>query len=144
MLVRRLVEPVRVAYLSIDPVNRALATSLAEKLRVNLYLIEPRDGLPDGPLDAVLYDLDHLPPALGRAVLKEALAGRSRLVTALHSYNLEDDLVKRLACKGAAVRRRLGPKLIQALQLVAVCAQEVCADQRGKGSPEVPEESCRK
>jgi hypothetical protein len=136
MLLRRRVAPVHVAYLSIDPVHQALATALAEKFRVHLYLIEPRDGLPEGPLDAVLYDLDQLPPALGRAVLEEVLAGRSPLVAAVHSYNLEDDLVKRLACQGTIVRRRLGPKLIQTLRLVAACAQEARMAGATTGGPD--------
>jgi hypothetical protein len=134
MLLRhRRVEPIHVAYLSIDPVHQEVATALADKMRVNLYLIEPRDKLPEGPLDAVLYDLDLLPANLGRAVLEEVLAGRSPLLTAVHSYNLEDDLVKRLECKGAVVRRRLGPQLIQALRRAAVYTQEAGTDEAATG-----------
>jgi hypothetical protein len=54
---------------------------------LNLCVLEPRDPLANGALDAVVYDLDSLPASLRKNVLAELLAGPAAAPAGVHSYN---------------------------------------------------------
>ena len=52
----------RIAYLTTDEVNEALALEMALACDVALEPLVPKQGPPDAGYDAVLIDWDHWPP----------------------------------------------------------------------------------
>jgi hypothetical protein len=106
----------RVAYLTRDVVNEALARQLADECGITLYPLEPRDPLPDAPLDGLVYDLNYLPDGLGQRVLTELLAGPAPGVAGVHSYNFVDGQANTLARHGVVVSRCLDAALFQELR----------------------------
>lgn len=105
----------RIAYLTTDEVNRHLAARAAGDCGASLDGPPPDGPPPDGGFDAVLYDLDHLPPPRGRAVVDELLAAPPRIPAAVHGYGLEDGRASALRVRGVIVARRLEPGLIRVL-----------------------------
>jgi hypothetical protein len=105
----------RIAYLTTDEVNLELASRLAADQQAQLEVIWPRDEPPDGRFDAVLYDLDCLPPPLRRQLLTNLAAGRAPRTAAVHSYALEGEPIKALLGQGVIVRRRLRATLFRRL-----------------------------
>jgi hypothetical protein len=103
-----------IAYLSADEVNCHLAARMAAACGAALHPVSPRDPPPDGRFDAVLYDLDSMPPACREEILASALADRATCPVAVHSYNL-DMQADALRDKGVVVTRRLGPRVLRAL-----------------------------
>ena len=67
----------RIAYLTTDEVNQELALRLAAGQEAQLEVIWPRDEPPDGRFDAVIYDLDCLPPPLRQQLLTDLAGGRA-------------------------------------------------------------------
>src|SRR5262249_13762632 len=94
----------RIAYLTTDEVNQQLASRLAAGQEAQLEVIRPRDEPPDGRLDAVIYDLDCLPPPLRQQLLTDLAGGGARCPAAVHSYALEDEQIKALLRRGGGVR----------------------------------------
>ena len=103
-----------IAYLSADELNCHLAARMAAACGAALLPITPRDPPPDGRFDAVLYDLDSMPPACREEMVASALADRATRPVAVHSYNL-DMQAGALRDKGVVVTRRLGPGVHRAL-----------------------------
>src|SRR5439155_19474518 len=105
----------RIAYWTTDEVNPAWALELADVLRVALDFRTPADGAPTVASDGVIYDLDYLPGELRNEVLTELLAGSPSPPAAVHSHNLDEEVVNRLRRNGVIVGRHIGPRLFQAL-----------------------------
>jgi hypothetical protein len=95
------------AYLSHDEVNLELAGQLADAAGVLLRPVFVRDAVPAVSFDAVLCDLDCLPPAERAGTLKALLAGPLTCPVGVHSYNLDWTEVQALQARGIAVCRRL-------------------------------------
>jgi hypothetical protein len=100
-------------------VNEHLALQLAAACGATLEIVWPRDVPPDGRFDAVLYDLDCLPPAEREPLLSGLLAGPAAWPVALHSYNLEEHQIETLQANGVVVHRSLASELLQSLALAA-------------------------
>jgi hypothetical protein len=66
----------RIAYLTTDDVNAALAAQLAADCGLSLCQLAPQGAAPDGEFDAAVYDLDFLPAGrLGRLLADLAPGG---------------------------------------------------------------------
>src|SRR5262245_10808120 len=97
----------RIAYLSTDEVNRDLACRWADERHITIDLLD-RERVPaDGPLDAVLCDLDYLPAEWRQQILADLLAGVPSCPAAVHGYNLDEDQAEDLREHGVLVVRRL-------------------------------------
>src|SRR5262249_910703 len=59
----------RIAYMSTDEVNQAMATLMARKLGAVVCCLNPQDRPPDGQYDAVLSNLDDVPRHRRRDIL---------------------------------------------------------------------------
>jgi hypothetical protein len=109
----------RIAYLSTDEVNHALAQRLAAADGSHLDLLWLRDPPPDGQFDAVLCDLDSWPASLRAEVLSRLLAATPFLPVAVHSYGPEEEQTEALRSRGVTVFNQLGPEVFRTLHRAA-------------------------
>ena len=105
----------RIAYLTLDEVTENLATLMADECGATLFPLGPRDPKPDGEFDAVLYDLDSLPPPHRKELLSELLSSRPLRPVGVHSYQLEEDEQAALRRRGLLVCRHIDTAVFQAL-----------------------------
>lgn len=105
-----------IAYLTTDEVNRDLAVRLAEASGMSLEPLTPRDVPTEVPVDAVLYDVDFLPPVHRQEVLAALAAGASPRPAAVHSYSLNKGLARALRRQHVAVSKRLDSRLFRKLR----------------------------
>jgi hypothetical protein len=117
----------RIAYLTTDEVNQDLATQMAAECGVTLVPVTPQAPSPDGQFDAVVYDLDYLPPDQRQQILTDLSSHPVGRRVAVHSYRLADEQTETLCDNGVLVYRRLEPELFLLLQLLA---DEVRSDAR--------------
>ena len=96
-----------IAYPTTDEVNRDLATRMAADWDITLALVSPREPLPDGRFDAVIYDLDYVPAALRNQIVKRLISSPSQFPVAVHGYNLVESEIESLYLNGVPVYRRL-------------------------------------
>src|SRR5262249_37435328 len=92
------------------------ALQLAEACGVVAHPVLPRDLPLVEPYDAVLCDLDSLPAPQRDEILTGLTANVSSQAVAVHSYNLEGDLIKTLRKQKVAVYPRLEEKAFQNLR----------------------------
>jgi hypothetical protein len=116
----------RVAYLTLDEVNRALAIGFAAQAGIELELPELRDDL--NRFDAVLYDLDFLPAECRDRLRFVPGGGELPQVVAVHSYNLTPRQRRSLHRRGALVTRRLRASLFKELRQLARAKKADAAD----------------
>jgi hypothetical protein len=109
----------RIAYITTDEVNEDLAVRMAADCDTKLCPWSPKDGPPDGRFDAVVYDLDYLPPHQREQVLAELFSGLAPSAVAVHSYNLDDKRIEILRERGVIVSQRLEPEMLMQLRLAA-------------------------
>jgi len=122
----------RYAYLTLDEVNQDWAERLAAQAGAELDVVSPRDILAAGPFDALLIDLDSLPPGYRKAVLDDLLAGKQEVQTGVHSYYLRVRDARVLRRRGVIVARRLAVEIFQRLRkALAVQLEEKTASQPG-------------
>jgi hypothetical protein len=107
------------AYLSHDEVNLDLVRRLAEAAGVHVCPVFAKDAAVAGPSDAVLYDLDSLPPAEREQRLKALLMGPLTCPVAVHSYHLGWNEVQGLRARGVGVSRLLQERVVAALVIAA-------------------------
>jgi hypothetical protein len=104
----------RIAYWTVDEVNLSLAREFAE---VNGAMIEQvlwkNSSTQD--VDAILYDLDFLPPDLCGEALPGLMASPPPRPAAVHGYNLEDGQIEILERHGIAVHRSLDSQVLGCL-----------------------------
>lgn len=113
----------RIAYWTTDFVNMNLARQWAEECGASLEQLFVKDRELEKGADAVLYDLDYLPPDNQREILARLTNGRLNHAAAVHSYNLADELSAALHTRGIAVGRRLERGLIERLHEMVLAAQ---------------------
>jgi hypothetical protein len=131
----------RIAYVTIDLVNERTAQNLAEGCGASLHGLTPRDPPPGADCDAVLYDLDSLPPQLGQQILADLLAAPARRRLAVHSYNLEDRQIIALREHGVGVYRSVEPAVLQSLRRVgAATCDGTLPEPAVETTPEVTRE----
>jgi hypothetical protein len=124
----------RIAYRTLDDVNRDLATRLAA--RAGIDVLSPGIGECVESFDAVVYDLDHLPTDFRDRLLSELASGQLTQVVGVHSYNLTDGQRRALRRRGICVRRRLGKVLMSRL-LEPALVTRVRSRQSEQGSQAV-------
>jgi hypothetical protein len=107
------------AYLSHDEVNLDLVRRLARAAGLHACPVFAKDAPGAGPFDAVLYDLDSLPPAERERALRRLLLGPLPRPAAVHSYHLEWGEVQALRGRGVGVSRLLHERVIAGLVLAA-------------------------
>jgi hypothetical protein len=112
----------RIAYATTDDVNRALAAQLAMAFGAVVKGIPPGSAPGDGRFDAVVYDLDSVPPDGRAALLEQILSGRWRCPMAVHGYSLSEGQAAALRLRGVAVGQRLDRELIRTLCVAALRA----------------------
>jgi hypothetical protein len=98
---------VKIAYLTLDEVHEDLARRMSLARGDVLSSLAARIPTPDEEFDAVVYDLDYLPPDLCRTVLAELATGPVRYQRAVHSYNLRKKQAERFRQRGVIVCRTL-------------------------------------
>jgi hypothetical protein len=105
-----------VAYLTTDAVNEDLALQMADECGVTLYPYTFNGALPNGRLDAILFDWDSLPLQRRQTILFESLADPSFLPVAVHGCGLEEEEIETFHQDGVAVFHRLEPELFKTLR----------------------------
>ena len=120
----------RIAYLTTDEVNQELALRWAAGQEAQLEVIWPRDEPPDGRFDAVIYDLDCLPPPLRQQLLTDLAGGGALWPAAVHSYALEGEQIKALLGRGVIVRRRLKATLFRRLSAAVRTKSKMTSSRR--------------
>jgi hypothetical protein len=103
-----------IAYVSADEVNRDLATRMAATCGATLHLFSPKDTPPDSRFDAVLYDLESVPPGQREEIVTGLLYNASTRPVAAHAYELDAN-VAALRDNGVIFDRQLTPKLLRIL-----------------------------
>ena len=86
----------RIAYVSIDEVNQALAEQMAAECGAVVCNLLPKDPPPDGLFDAVLYNLDDVPRDERPALLEGLRRGEPGQPTAVHGYDITDEQARTL------------------------------------------------
>jgi hypothetical protein len=105
----------RIAFLTTDEVNEALALEMAQACGIDLYPLAPKDGPPDGVYDAVVCDWDSWPAELRKELLAE-LDDLPHRPLAIHSYNLDEKQAEILRSRGVAVYAVLRPEVFLRLR----------------------------
>jgi hypothetical protein len=106
----------RIAYISRDEVNRALAVRMAAKLGTVVCNLAANDPPADGEFDAVLYNLDEAPLDLRRVLVQGLTHGAHEHLVAVHGYDLSDQELDALRRNGVPAARRLEPDLLRCLR----------------------------
>jgi hypothetical protein len=101
-----------IGYVTTDLVNESIATDMADECGATLVPLIPNQTAPDGDYDAVLYDLDFLPPEQQQQILRNLARNKIRRV-GVHSYQLKSRDARAMRRRGVAVFRRLGTQVIQ-------------------------------
>jgi hypothetical protein len=124
----------RIAYLTTDEVNLDYAARFAEGIGATLSQLFPKDPAPDGRFDAVLYDLDSLPPKERRELLSHLLGGDLPCPRGVHSYNLTRKQVAGLRRRGITVVRRLKRGALRTLASACQGRVEIKSPARSVGA----------
>jgi hypothetical protein len=105
----------RIAYMTIDEVNQALAAHLVAECSAVVCTLLPKHPSPAGPFDAVIYDLDGMPSDERSALLEHLGRGTPDHPTAVHGYDLTVEQTGALIRNGVAAARRLHTGLLRSL-----------------------------
>jgi hypothetical protein len=117
-----------VAYLTTDEVNASLAGKFAAACGLELFLVHPNGTAPVDGARAVVYDLDFLPQSHAASLAAWASPGRSPAL-AVHGYNIDEGLARRLRSAGVVVARRLTSTLFERLHAVLQQAKRGAASR---------------
>jgi hypothetical protein len=122
----------RIAYWTIDDVNLSVARDLAEVHDATIdQVMGWEKGTTQDP-DAILCDLDFLPPGMREEILSRLILAPLPLPVAVHSYNLEDAQIELLVAQGVAVCRRLESEVFGNLRSASRPARHVAYTKDGK------------
>lgn len=91
----------RIAYLTVDDVNPALARRWAKRLGARV--VRPRPTRPTPRADALVIDFDHLPVELCRKWVNGVLLRTERRPVLVHGYNIPQPVADALRLRGATV-----------------------------------------
>jgi hypothetical protein len=105
----------RIAYVTTDEVNQALAAKMAAECGAVICALLPKDPLPAGQFHAVLNDLDDVQKHKRGEVIAQILRSPSTCPRAVHGYDITDRQAKDLRRHGIAVGQRLHRALIRTL-----------------------------
>ncbi len=105
----------RIAHLTTDEVNHALAVRSGGSLGAALVSLDPEELPAHARYDAVLCDLDRVPPDRRQALLDEIHSEMTDRPMAVYGYCLSEDQASRLRFHGVAVAQRLHAALIRTL-----------------------------
>src|SRR3954452_19021588 len=125
------------AYLTHDQVNEPRARELADARGVQLSPLFLKEAATAGPFDAIVHDLDCLPPAARPAILKNLLAGPLTCAAAVHGYSLEEAEGEGLRARGVVVHSHL-EEVVRAVLARAAGRGAV----RGEGAHSEPPSPC--
>jgi hypothetical protein len=105
----------RIAYVTTDEVNSALAVRIARSHSADLTPSHPERSLPTRGFEAILCDLDCVPPDARQALLDGILSGRSAHTRAVHGYGLSEEQAAAIRLRGVVVSKRLHSDLVRTL-----------------------------
>lgn len=108
----------RLAYLTIDEVNQALALDFSSELDVTLTILAPKEGPPDRAYDAVLCDWDSLPTEVRADFFTMSAWDALPRAVAVHGYSLTAEESIELLNRGVLIYRRLTPRVIMVLNRI--------------------------
>jgi hypothetical protein len=114
----------RIAYVTTDEVNLALAARVAAEFGAVISAQLPNDPPLDGLFDAVLYNLDDVPRDKRSALLEGFCRGKPAHPTAVHGYDITDGQARTLNRHGVAAARRLHRDLLRSLFTAARQSRE--------------------
>ena len=104
-----------IAHVTTDEVNHALAIRVSTPLGAVVRQLATQDGLAGERFDAVLLDLDSVPPCRRQALLDEVRSEATALPVAVYGYCLSEDQARVLRFHGVAVAQRLHSALVRTL-----------------------------
>jgi hypothetical protein len=105
----------RIAHITTDEVNQALALRVARPLGVTVTQLGPEEMSKHVVFDAVLYDLDRVPPDRRPSLLDEIRSEKTAVPMAAYGYCLSEEQAAGLRFHGVAVAQRLHSALIRTL-----------------------------
>jgi len=105
----------RIAYMTSDEVNRALAGKMAARYGAVVCNPVPKHVQLAGDVDGVLWNLDDVPKALRAALLEGLCHSAPDHPVAVHGYDLTDEQLNALRRNGIAATRRLEADLFRSL-----------------------------
>jgi nitrate reductase cytochrome c-type subunit len=105
----------RIAYMTIDEVNRASAAQMAGECGAFICALAPKDSPPDDQFHAVLYDLDDMQKSQRAELVAQIQGSPSTRPRAVHGYDITDEQARILRRHGVAVSKRLHAGLIRSL-----------------------------
>jgi hypothetical protein len=105
----------RIAHITTDEVNQALAVDAAKPLGALVTPLATEDNLTNEMFDAVLLDLDRVAPYRRQALLDEIRSEATALPMAVYGYCLSDEQAGKLRFHGVAVAQRLHKALVRTL-----------------------------
>jgi hypothetical protein len=106
---------VRIAHVTTDEVNQALAVQVAKPLGAIVTPLGPDEISRLGQFDAVVYDLDRVPPDRRGPLLDQIRSETSAVPMAVYGYCLSEEQAGELRYHGVAVGQRLHARLIRTL-----------------------------
>jgi hypothetical protein len=109
----------RIAYMTNDEVNRALAVRLAGECGAVICALGPKDSPTDDLFHAVLYDLNDIHNRPRAQLVAQILSSPSTHPRAVHGYDITDEEANALRRHGVAVSQRLRAGLIRSLSTAA-------------------------
>ena len=114
----------RIAYVNSDEVNRHLAAQIASRFGASVCELVPRNPVPDGLYDAVLYNMDDVPLHQRSALVEGLRHSETGYPTAVHGYGITDEQVMTLRQHGVDTARQLHSGLLQVLINAARVSRE--------------------
>jgi hypothetical protein len=105
----------RIAHITTDEVNQALAVQVARPLGAAMTPLGPGEMSTHFLFDAVLFDLDRVPPDRRAALLDEIHSETTDRPMAVYGYCLSEEQARKLRFHGVAVAQRLHAALIRTL-----------------------------
>jgi hypothetical protein len=105
----------RIAYMTNDNVNRALAVQIAGECRAFICALAPKNSTSDDLFHAVLYDLDAVQRHERAELVGQIVSSPSTRLRAVHGYDIAVEQARILRYHGVAVSQRLHAGLIRSL-----------------------------
>jgi hypothetical protein len=105
----------RIAHVTTDEVNLALAVQVANRLGATITALSTDHLATRELFDAVLYDLDRVSPSRRQALLDEIRSEKTGVPIGIYGYCLSEDQAGKLRFHGVAVAQRLHATLIRTL-----------------------------
>jgi len=105
----------RIAHITTDEVNQALAVQAARPFGAIVTPLGPEEMSTDVRFDAVLFDLDRVPPERRQTLVDEIRSETTALPMAVYGYCLSEEQAGKLRFRGVAVAQRLHAALIRTL-----------------------------